>query len=144
MNEEKISKLLKNRQIKMISVGKLQIKSLLNAIKINAEATLSIPLKGNNATIIFRELYESIRQLGDAKWWSLGFEPQTHDVSLEILKDLNIKDKYKLNNLDRFKLIRHDVNYRGFQVSTEQAKELIDFWNSLGKEILRNLGKTFG
>lgn len=139
MNDEKINKLLKTGKLKQISIDKPRIKSLLDSIENNAKIAISIPLNEKSATVIFRELYESIRQLGDAEWWSLGFEPQSHDVSLDILKELDIKNKYKLNALDRFKLIRHDANYRGFQVSKDQAEELIELWNLISKEILQHL-----
>jgi len=91
-----------------------------------------------------REIYESIRQLGDAKWGILGFEPGNHEVSLEILKEFDIKDKVKLNSLDRFKKIRHDINYRAFRTSINQAEEILDFWNKCEEEIIKILRKELG
>ena len=86
---------------------------------------------------IFRETYESIRQLGDAKWWVLGYEPRNHEVSIEALKEINIKEKVKLNHLPRFKRIRNDANYRGFKVSVLQTKEILDFWNTCAPDIIK-------
>jgi hypothetical protein len=84
-----------------------------------------IKLNEDSATLIFREIYESIRQLGDARWGLLGFEPCNHEASMEILKDFDIKDKVKLNSLDRFKKIRQDINYIGFRISVVQAEEIL-------------------
>src|SRR3989344_672087 len=110
-----------------------KIKSIINSeeVKINE----------NTATLVFREIYESIRQLGDAKSWILGYEPLNHEVSIEILKEFDIKDKVKLNSLDRIKKIRHDINYRGFRASLEQAREILEFWDKCGTEILNQLKK---
>ncbi len=141
MSEELIRKYNDMKQLRKKTIEKSVILSLLNSVKTNSEVILTIPLSEKSATLVFRELYESVRQLGDAKWWLLGYEPKNHDVSLEILKKMDIKDKHKLNNLDRFKNIRHDINYRGFRASIEQANELIAFWNSCGKEILDVLMK---
>ena len=116
-----------------------KIKSLISSAKNNVEVVLSISLNEKNATVIFREFYESIRQLGDAFFWLEGYEPLDHVLSLESLKDLDIKERVKLNFLDRFKQIRHDANYRGFMVSTLQAKEIIDFWGKCGEEIIKLL-----
>jgi len=121
-----------------------KIKSMINSADINAQVTKAISLNDNTATLIFREIYESIRQLGDAKWGLLGFEPGNHEVSMEILKEFDIKDKIKLNSLDRFKKIRHDVNYRGFRTSISQTEEILDFWNKCGEEILKILRKEIG
>lgn len=118
-----------------------KIKSMINSAEINAKVTKSIKLDENTATLVFREIYESIRQLGDAKWWLLGFEPGNHEISMEILKDFDIKDKLKLNSLDRFKKIRHDINYRGFRASIPQAEEILDFWNKCGEAIIKILKK---
>jgi hypothetical protein len=54
---------------------------------------------------------------------------------------MDIKDKVKLNHLPRFKKIRNDINYRGFQASLEQAQEILEFWSTCGKEILEILKK---
>src|SRR3989344_6065240 len=118
-----------------------KIKSMINSAEINARVTKAIKLDNDTATLIFREIYESIRQLGDAKWGLLGFEPGNHEVSMEVLKEFDIKDKIKLNSLDRFKKIRHDVNYRGFRTTRSQSEEILDFWNKCGEEILNILRK---
>ena len=116
-----------------------KIRAIINSAEINVNVTKSINLNENTSTLIFREIYESIRQLGDAKLGLLGFEPGNHDVSMELLKEFDIKDKVKLNSLDRFKKTRHDVNYRGFRTSIPQAEEILDFWNKCGEEIIKIL-----
>jgi len=118
-----------------------KIKSMINSAEINAKVTRNIKLNEDTATLIFREIYESIRQLGDAKWWLLGYEPSNHEISMEVLKEFAIKEKLKLNSLDRFKKTRHDVNYRGFRATISQAEEILDFWNNCGEEIVKILKK---
>ena len=137
MNIDNIKRLIKEGRIRQRSIDKEKIKSLIVSSKSNAEVALSIDLNQKNSTVIFREIYESIRQLGDAKWWIEGYEPLDHDVSLEILKNLNIKSSIELNFLDRFRKIRNDANYRGFKVTESQAREIISFWNKSGLEIFR-------
>ena len=114
---------------------------MINSIEINVKVTKAIKLNEDTATLIFREIYESVRQLGDAKWWLLGYEPSNHEICLEVLKEFDIREKIKLNFLDRFKRTRHDINYRGFRATINQAKEILDFWDKCGEEILRTLKK---
>ncbi len=134
--KEDIRGLIKDGRIRMRGIDKEQIKSLITSSKSNADVVLFISLYEKSATVIFREIYESIRQLGDAMWWLNGYEPLDHDVSLEILKDLRIENSVELNFLDRFRRIRNDANYRGFKVAESQTKEIISFWNKSGLEIL--------
>lgn len=130
------TRLLKEKRLRAREINKDKIRSLIESAKNNVEVVTSLSLNEKNATVIFREIYESIRQLGDARFWILGYEPLDHSISLDSLKELDIKDKVKLNYLDRFKQIRHDANYRGFNVSKSQAQEIIDFWNICAKEII--------
>ncbi len=141
MKKELIEIWLKTKAIRNRQKDIEKINSMINSAEINAKVAIGIKLNEDTATLIFREIYESIRQLGDAKWWLLGYEPLNHEVSIEILKELDIKDKIKLNSLDRFKRMRHDINYRGFRATISQTEEILDFWNKCGEEILKNLKK---
>lgn len=141
MKKERIEKLLKEASLRIRSVDKGKIESMIDSALRNSKIVLSMSLNENSATVIFREIYESLRQLGDAYLWSLGYEPRDHDVSLEALMSLEIKDKVKLNFIDRFKTIRNDANYRGFMVSLSQAKEIIELWNSCSSDIIKIIKK---
>lgn len=136
-----INRLLKEKRLRVREANKEKIKSLIESAKNNVEVVSSLSLNEKNATVIFREVYESIRQLGDARFWILGYEPLDHALSLDSLKELNIKDNVKLNYLDRFKQIRHDANYRGFNVTASQAKEILEFWKACADDIINILRK---
>ena len=142
MNEDNIKRLTKEARIRPRSIDKEKIKSLIISSKSNAEVALSLSLNEKNSTVIFREIYESIRQLGDAMWWLQGYDPLDHDVSLEILKNLKIRNNIELNFLDRFRKIRNDANYRGFKIMESQAKEIILFWNKSGLEIIELINQN--
>ena len=139
MKKEFIEAWLKTGIIRNRQRDTEKIRSMIDSAEINSKVTRAINLNEDTATLIFREIYESIRQLGDAKWWLLGYEPSNHEISMEALKDFNIKDKVKLNSLDRFKKTRHDVNYRGFRATIMQAEEILEFWAKCGEEIVKIL-----
>jgi len=141
---EKIKEYLDRGSLRKASPDKATARSIISSAQTNAQVALGIELSENSATLVFRELYESIKELGDARWRILGYSPEKHEPSMEILKEYDVKDKVKLNALDRIRAIRHDANYRGFRVSVSQAKEIIDFWNGPGKEILKKLAKQAG
>src|SRR4030042_406632 len=144
MNEETIRNMVAIGELRPRIPDKNKINSVLRAIEKNVRVTLAIPLSEDSATVVFREMYESVRQLGDAKWWILGYEPKYHETSIDILKEMDIKEKFRLNSLMRFKKIRHDANYRGTSVLAFQAREILDFWERCGKEILQILTKEAG
>lgn len=141
MKKEFIRLWLKTGILRQRQRDREKIKSMIKSAGINAKVTKDIKLDEDTATLVFREIYESIRQLGDAKWWISGYEPTNHEISIESLKDLELKEKIKLNSLERFKKIRHDINYRGFRATTAQAKEITEFWDKCGGEIIKILEK---
>lgn len=142
MKEEKIRRLLKEKKL----IEKSSDKEIVRSLTVSSEETMDTQLRTHltekSATSIFRETYESLRQLGDALWWLAGYETQTHDASIESIREaefLTNEQKVKIHSLDRFRIIRHDANYRGFKVSIAQAQEIIDFWNFVGVSILENI-----
>ena len=139
MKKELIALLLKRGALRMRQKDFERIKSFIQSAEIDANAAKNVLLSAETANLVFRGIYEPVRQLGDSRWWLEGYEPVDHQTSLESLKDIDIKEKTKLNFLDRFRKIRNDANYRGMRVSVTQAQEIIDFWNECGKEIAKVL-----
>ena len=136
MKKEQLQYLVRGDQLRRRTPDREKIKSMIESSLATMSVVKTIPLTDASATLIFRESYESIRQLGDARWWLLGYEPQNHEVSMNILKEMNLHEKSKLNHLNRFRIIRNDVNYRGFKVTTAQAQEIQGFWETCSTEII--------
>lgn len=130
-----------HKQIRPRQVDIERIKSIIKSAQLNAKVASNIPISDDSSSLIFREIYESIRQLGDAMLWINGYEPLNHEVSLDALRNLDIKNKILLNHLSRFKSIRNDINYRGFTASQSQAKEIIDLWKKCSPEIIEKIRK---
>lgn len=145
MKKEIVEMLIKAKILRPRQLDKEKVKSMIALAEVNAKIAKTVSLNEDSATLIFREIYESVRQLGDARWWIIGFEPSNHEISLDIIREMDIKEKLLLNSLERFKKIRHDANYRGFRVSVAQTQEIIEFWDRCGIEmimlILKELNK---
>src|SRR3989344_8937227 len=141
MRKEQIEEMMRRDFLRKRSLDKEKVKSMIESSTMNMTIVKTIPLTEQSAILIFRETYESIRQLGDAQWWIVGYEPRNHAVSMNVLKEVNIQEKTKLNHLDRFRNIRHDINYKGFKATIGQAKEIVEFWDACSHEIITSLLK---
>ena len=117
------------------------IKTLISSAEEKAKAAKMLPAGDETATLIFLGLYESIRQLGDAKWWLIGYEALSHEPSMRILQDSVVTEKTKLASLDLFRRIRNDANYRGQKITAAEAKEILEFWDACSKEIIEDIKK---
>ena len=141
MKKEQIEQWIRGDLLRKRFLDKEKVKSMIESSTTNMTIVKTVSLTEQSAILIFRESYGSIRQLGDARWWLLGYEPRNHEVSMEVLKEMDIKEKVRLNHLSRFKTIRNDTNYRGFKVTVAQAKEILEFWDACSQEIISLLLK---
>ena len=128
-------------KIRRRSPDRLRAKSLLEAAESTMKGLGAVRLTEGTGTIIFRETYESLRQLGDARWWLLGYEPRDHEVSMEVLMAEKIPHSARLAKLDRYREIRNNANYKGYVISGAVAQEILDFWKECGIEIMEKLRK---
>ncbi|MBI2632186.1 hypothetical protein HYW75_04230 [Candidatus Pacearchaeota archaeon] len=143
MRQEKIEKLLKEGKLRIKERNIAEARAIINIAKLNAEVMKDLNISEKNSTVIYKEIYDSIRQLGDIVWLLKGYEVlRGHEISLEILKELDIKERAKLNFLNRFEMLRHDASYRGKIVSVEHAKEIVDFWNTCSGDIIKEIEKV--
>ena len=93
MDKARIDFLIREGRLKVRGPDIPRVRSMLESAKKNLKVVRKIPITYDSATLIFREIYESIRQVGDARLWSLGYEPiLSHDVSMEVLKEMKIKE----------------------------------------------------
>ncbi len=136
MKKEIINLYLNKKSLVKRSPDISRANSLIQSSQQIISVVKNITLNEESATIIFRELYESIRELGDAKWWILGYEAKFHEPSIKVLTEAKIKNSVELFKLERFRQIRNDANYRGYKVTVEQAKEISGFLNKNYKELV--------
>ncbi len=145
IDEIRIMQLIKEGKLRKRAADKRRIASLVQSSLETANFVKGMHLTEESSTVIFRELYECIRQIGDALWWANGYEVTgSHEVSMEILEEADIKDKTKLLKLDWFRRTRNSANYRGYRIGIEQAKEILEFWECCGKELIIEAKKRSG
>jgi hypothetical protein len=128
-------------KIRRRSPDKARARSLVSAAENTMRTIFKMQLSQESSTIIFRETYESLRQLGDARWWLGGYEPRDHEVSMEALKEEKVCALPKLQKLDRFRSERNRANYEGDEIPKAVAQEILEFWEECGTDILRNIKK---
>lgn len=139
MRKEDIEYYLREKLIRLRTPDSGIIKTLIDSAEAKAKAAKMLQVDENTATLIFLGLYESIRQLGDAKWRQSGYEALSHEPSMKILQGSNTTEKTKLVKLDMFRRIRNDANYHGQKITIAEAKEILETWELCSREIIEDL-----
>ncbi len=138
MNPEQIKHLLETGMLRKRSPDMKQADTLIDAANERASIAKAIPLSEKSATTILSELYESFKNLGNARWWVLGYKPtkDAHVVSMLIISKAQIAHAYKVQNIDRFRQLRNKANYDGYRVTLGEAKEILGLWNEVSEELI--------
>ncbi len=138
MDKKRLEELERAGELRKRLPDKARINSMLEAAGRNAGFVCTLGIDEKSATVVFRELYESFRQLGDARLWGIGFEPIKHTASIEALKDgLGYVDYMKL---DRLRVLRNNANYRGYMATKENAEEIRELWMRWSERIIGGIG----
>ncbi len=133
--------LMDRGQIRQMSPDKFKAESLIKAAFNSAEFSKMNPINDKTATGVFREMHEAFHQLGNAKWWLLGYEAISHEASVNLLISADIENSFKLVRLDRFRRIRNDATYRGFIIKPEQAEEIVSLWDEIHSDLIKWIRK---
>ncbi|MFH0961539.1 MAG: hypothetical protein V1820_02550 [archaeon] len=140
MEKRRIRELERRGEISTVSPDVPKARDLIDSAEKNAQFVETLELTENSATVVFRELYESIRCLGEARFALLGLKTLSHEIQMDALLDFkDLKETFRLAMLETFREVRHKANYSGYLVKTDQARDILEFWNSCGKEILAQL-----
>ena len=111
-NIKKINKdIIRSRSLKEMSNSSLKI---IKLIKLNEETT----------TIIFREIYEGLRQNLESIGYLKGFQFRSHEAITFFLKKILKEEKISLI-FDRYRKLRNKLNYYGKPIQKETVKEAI-------------------
>ena len=136
------SQLVENGSLRVREQDRHRAESLVDSAKRDALVASAIQITEESATVVLRVYYEAIRQLGEAAWRVKGFEPLNHEVSLDVLFELNILPDNLLSQLQQYRKIRNDANYRGVGATQNQARQIAAFWDTYNEKIIHEILKS--
>ena len=134
---KRLAALEREGEIRRRSPDRARARSLAMAAQKIAHFACRIPLNSESAGVVFRELYECLRQVGDAKLWLCGYEALKHTASMEALEDEIGQIDYM--RLDRLRTLRHGSNYRGYAISEANAQEILVIWKKWGEKLAEKI-----
>jgi hypothetical protein len=111
--------------IKNINKDQIRSRSLKEMSQESLKILKIIKFDENTKNMIFRELYEALRQDIESIGYSKGYKFRSHEAITTFLKE--ILKEYKLSILfDRYRLLRNKLNYYGKSINIETVEEAIE------------------
>lgn len=81
-----------------------------------------------DASIIFENLYSSIREATQSLMSLKGYKPYSHEATISFLKEFYKEfNEEDINKFDRFRQLRSNSEYRAIPISKEDAESCLEF-----------------
>lgn len=115
--------------VNKVSPNLSRAKSLVKDSETRLKSVNSLKIE-DFSKIIFENIYDAIRDLCDAILLLDGYKSYSHEASISYLSKKGF-DFSMVSQLDRFRYKRNGSKYYGEQISTEEAKDIKEFYNSI-------------
>lgn len=136
---KKFEEYIKEGKVQKKNPDPAEARSLFFQAKDRMADLFNLPLTEINASFRFEDAYEVLREALQAFLSIEGYKSYSHEAIFSFAQEKEIVLERKIQQADRYREIRNDINYRGKKVTLEEAKEIIDFM----KQILPPLEKKF-
>jgi len=114
--------LIEQGLVREIPPNAARAKALVEMSKQAMSVMLKLELSPQNANVIFRELYECLRQAVEAIGYLKGFKFENHE-SLRAFIEETLQNSQLARDFDRYRKIRNGINYYGELVSVETTAQ---------------------
>jgi len=81
----------------------------------------------SESSIIFEDIYESLREASQALMEIKGYKPYSHEALISFLLEHKLLDEGIIRILDNFRALRNDSVYQAQKISLNKCLEALDF-----------------
>lgn len=114
-------------------------RSLLEKAEVRLKRIAGNKIKEEEASIIFEDIYESLREAAQSLMEISGYKPYSHEALVSFIQERKFLSEEKVNVLDNYRILRNNSVYKAEKVSLSKCLEALKFV----KEILPELKNKF-
>ena len=115
--------------------------SIINASEREMQFTLKQAITDESTFNIVRNIYESFRMLGDARFVSKGIVSQDHVDQIKELETIKVETKRPIKLIDTLRKLRHNINYYGYIPTKSEAEDAVSIAHSCFYPLLKEIKK---
>lgn len=127
----------KNNLVERTTLNVSLAKSLIEKAELRLNRVLKEKITETEASLIFEDIYESIREASQSLMQLAKYKPLSHEAIIAFL----IKNKYipeeKINILNNYRILRNKSVYQAEKISIDKCNEAIKFAKLILPEIKR-------
>ena len=126
---------IKEKLVRKSSQNISMAKSLLQKAEIRLKRINNEKIEDENSSIVFEDVYESLREASQSLMEVKGFKPYSHEAIISFLKEYKLLSDEKINVIDNYRILRNNSVYKAEKVSLQKCIESLDFANKSLTEI---------
>ena len=88
---------------------------------------MSQPVTGDEASIIFEDIYEVLREASQALMEIHGYKPYSHEALISFLQQNIFLSRAQTETLNSYRILRNNSVYLAESISPDKCKEAILF-----------------
>ena len=110
-------------------------RSLMEKSGIRLKRAANEKISEENSSILFEDIYESLREASQALMELKGFKPYSHEAIVSFLKEYRLLPEEKIVIIDNYRILRNNSVYRAENVSVQKVSEALEFSKKTIKDI---------
>ncbi len=114
-------------------------KSLIKKSSLRLQRIMKEKISDEESSIVFEDIYESIRESIQAIIQLKGYKPYSHEALVSFLKEEQLFSPQIINNINRYRILRNKSVYEAKKVSIETCKDALKFAKELLPEIKKKI-----
>ncbi|MBN2052442.1 hypothetical protein JW756_02980 [Candidatus Woesearchaeota archaeon] len=119
---------LENQLAKKSSPDKGEAEALMSKATGRLEFSIRArKINNNTAPYIFEDVYECLREAGQALMSIKGYKPYSHEALISFLEEFFSFSESEISTLNRYRVLRNKTVYQGERISAETALEALRF-----------------
>ena len=126
---------IKEKLVRKTNPNRSMAKSFLLKAEIRLNRISKIHISNEESSIVFEEVYESLRESSQSLMEISGYKPYSHEALVSFLKEYGLLSDEKINTIDNYRILRNNSVYKAENVSSEKCSEALKFANTALKDI---------
>ena len=127
----------KNNLIEKTALNTSLAKSLIEKAETRLKRALKEKITENEASLIFEDVYESVREASQSLMQLAKYKPLSHEAIIAFLRKNKYLSEKKINILNNYRILRNKSVYQAEKISIDKCSEAIKFAKLILPEIKR-------
>ena len=122
---------IKENLVRKTIPNKSMAKALVQKSIIRLDRINKNKIEKEESSIVFEEIYESIRETAQALMELRGYKPYSYEALIAFLKEQNYLSEGIITTLDHYRILRNNSVYQAEKISLEKCQEAKEFANQV-------------